>query len=190
MSEPGAKRLSSETILKFERIAEAGSRFDTERVFKDSLFTAGLIGVAWISVKLGLSMFGLKRIVEDPGVAARGIAIASKRGTLTELRRQQRLGEAGVGRIMGGPQGVLRRPKDIQPDIDRVQVELDVLLLEEEEAEAEESVANPALPVLKSLDRGFNQWGAILPVAAVAGNIGFELLRVRKMRGVNGNVGT
>jgi hypothetical protein len=137
---------------------------------------AGLALVLWSSVKIGLSLHLLSKLVVDPvGAAedsARGIEISELRKQIRMLKRAVRPGsrlQSEAGRSAALVTAEARLAELLEMDDETVEVDKE---------------QSPGLGMLKSADRVLGKWGPVLPLAVVGGNIFMEVMRIRRERHV------
>ncbi len=201
-----SEAVTASMVHGYEVMQRRTTSYDYEKVFWNSAFGLGLVGMGWVAVKLGWIISDLQEIQK---------AVVSYAETVQEIlddpRRSLRINEylfmwdAVVGPHKDVPvnnyeQGraiavdIMRRDlasdtpyiwaeyvADIKSEYPEITFDEEDKMLTEKEVEARDASPS-ALKVLEALDTFYTRFGAAAPVAVLAGNIGFEYMRVWRLK--------
>ena len=187
----------SRAIKLSEAVYRERCEYDYQRVFWGSVYGVGLVGLGWVSIKLGL-------MVADAAEAAQGLIdqarIKELEARAVLLETQIKLKAPAAQELpwwmiailnpvssftFGLPELIykyLTTPDD-DPEIDALKQELLEVYAELEALKAPREVQeNKAAGLVRRLDGVYGAVGPVLPAALLSYNALTEYIRVRKLR--------
>jgi len=177
--------LTSSHLRTLEDLQRERSRPDLEKVFMNSLFGVGLVGVGYLAVKLGQTILYVQDSIETAGAAIEDVTTPGSVGRSTAKTLEDWVlgdkADVPVGKI---PNSMARlEVRRLRAARDGGDKEAIAELVEKAEGPPQDQRVTETAKILGNLDRFYTRWGAILPVGIVAFNGAVELLRVRRVRG-------
>ena len=166
----------------YEAMKRQTTSYDYEKVFFNSAFGLGLVGLGWIAVKLGWMISGVQRNIEyltDPAKAGliayrelvKWVEGENKDKDYMELANDQPFATA-VYIYRTNPDAWLSYKEGFQAE--HPEYFTDAGGLKDQPMDAAQ--------VLQIIDNFMARWGAVMPMGVLIGNVGFEYLRVWRMK--------
>ena len=160
-------------VRSYEVMQRRSTQYDYEKVFWNATYSVALIGLGWVSVKLGQTILGVQKIYED---------------TTGAISNPQK---AAYDLVVSFVEGDRKndQPKYLQALI--LQCRSDPEYYAEWKANAQEQTPGIDQPtqtesaekILNVIDGIYTKWGAAMPLLAVGTHVAGEYVRVQRIKG-------
>jgi hypothetical protein len=158
-------------VMKRQTVA-----YDYEKVFFNAAFSLGLVGLGWITVKLGQSISGIEEVASrsvdaftSPDLAAFQLLFDFVEGS----RKTETPKYASLAYVVAD----YRANPDKWNEYKQVQY-----AAHPEWANTTSTQLSRANQILDTFDKFFTQWGPALPIGVLVGNVGLEYARTWKLK--------
>ena len=159
-----------------ERSKRLDSSFNYEKVFWNSAFAVGLLGLGWVSVQLGKTI----QLIQDPVGSITAMADDLGDGAKEAVIDVVENGGDSAWSTLASTSGVFSLVTLYFRNNDEAFQQFKASVEAEETAEAEEE--SKQRDILDYLDEAYGDYGSIAPAAIVGLNIALELHRVSRAR--------
>ncbi len=159
--------------------------YDYEKVFWNTTFGIGLVALGWVSVKLGRTIGALQKVA---GATGEWIKDPIKQNAINNYNNYYRWIEGADKDNLNivGDEFFMQEIFDFRKDPKLWAAYKAEFAETYPDVEVKEGEAKPpvdiALEILNAVDKFYADYGMVMPLGILVGNVGIEYLRVRKMR--------